>query len=87
VSTPEGPRQIRATVGTGASFGANSLQQEIGLGQATAIEEIEIRWPGSGTVQRLVGAALDRWYKVREDRDELIPLERKALALGRAHHH
>jgi len=87
VSTPEGPRQIRATVGTGASFGANSLQQEIGLGQATAIEEIEIHWPGSGTVQRLCGAALDRWYKVREDRDELIPLERKALALGRAHHH
>ncbi len=89
VSTPEGPRDIRVTVGTGASFGANSLQQEMGLGTATAIEEIEIRWPGSNKVQRLTGAALDQAYKVREDRDELIPQERKVLALGSggAHRH
>jgi hypothetical protein len=89
VSTPAGPREIRATVSSGASFGANSLQQELGLGDATRIEEIEIRWPASGVVQRLTGASLDQCYKIREDHDELIPLERKVLALGkgRAHHH
>ena len=89
VSTPAGSRQIRTTVSTGASFGANSLQQEIGLGDATGIEEIEVRWPASGKVQRLGAVAMDHFYQLREDRDELIPVERKQLALGGAHaqHH
>lgn len=32
---------------------------------------------------------MDRCYQLREDRDELIPLERKMLVLGgaQAHHH
>jgi hypothetical protein len=86
VNTPSGLRDIRATAGTGASFGANSLQQEIGLGDAISIEEIEVHWPG-GQVQRLGGAALDRFYLLREDRGELIPLERKVLAMGGASAH
>jgi hypothetical protein len=88
VSTPGGPRDIRATVGSGASFGANSLQQELGLGDATRIEELEVRWP-SGQVQRFPAVVMDRFYQLREDRDELVPQERRTLALGggQAPHH
>lgn len=41
-------RQICATVGTGGSFGSQSIRQEIGLGDATSIGKIEIQWPRPG---------------------------------------
>ena len=66
VSTPEGARVIQRTVGSGGSFGANPLRQEIGLGAATSVDSVEILWPGSGTVQRLGRLQLDRRYRVRE---------------------
>ncbi len=44
-------REIHRSVGSGGSFGCNPLQQEIGLGKATAIERIEIRWPGGSAPQ------------------------------------
>lgn len=42
------PRTIYATCGTGASFGSGSLRLEIGLGQATRIESVEVHWPKAG---------------------------------------
>lgn len=45
VQTPGGKRSIYRTVSTGGSFGASSLQLEIGLDDATAIESVEITWP------------------------------------------
>ncbi|MEE9291477.1 MAG: CRTAC1 family protein, partial [Acidobacteriota bacterium] len=51
VRTPGGAREIHRTVGAGGSFGGNSLQQEIGLGNALAIEAIEIAWPATGEIQ------------------------------------
>jgi len=39
----------------------------IGLGGATSIDSLEIRWPGSGLVQRFEGPiAADRTYELRE---------------------
>ena len=43
VRTPD--RRIYRTISTGGSFGSQSLQEEIGLGSATRIESITIRWP------------------------------------------
>ena len=61
-----GPRVLHRTVGSGGSFGASPLRQEIGLGDATGIDSVEITWPGSGRTQRLDGLQLDRRYRVRE---------------------
>ena len=44
-------RSIYATVGTGGSFGAASLRQEIGLGDAERIESIEVTWPKPGVAK------------------------------------
>jgi hypothetical protein len=66
VAEPEGPRDIHVTVGSGGSFGASSLQQEIGLGRALTIHAIEVRWPGSGTVQTFRDVGLDRFLAIRE---------------------
>lgn len=38
-------RKVYHTVGTGASFGGNSLMAEIGLGKAASIQTLEIIWP------------------------------------------
>jgi hypothetical protein len=75
VTTPGGPRDIYAVAGTGGSFGCNSLQQEICLGDATAIDSIEVTWPTSWTVQRFQAPALDQTYRIVEGDATLTPVE------------
>ena len=91
VKRPGGDRVIYHTVNSGGSFGCNPLRQEIGLGDATAIDSVEIRWPGSGAVQTVTGLQLDTCYRVREDTKnaELVPLKRFSFkpADAHAHHH
>jgi hypothetical protein len=53
-------------VNSGGSFGSNPLRQEIGLGDATAVEVVEIRWPGSDLGQSVRGLELDQTYEIRE---------------------
>lgn len=38
-------RTIHRTVGTGSSFGSNSIQLEVGIGKAESIDSLKIRWP------------------------------------------
>ena len=84
VRRPDGTlRDIHALAGTGGSFGSSSLQCEIGLGDALAIEELELRWPGSGTRQVLHGLQPGRAWRVREGAEAPEPLERRAFRLGR----
>ncbi len=82
LATPAGKRSLHLVCGTGGSFGSQSLQQEIGLGDATAIESIFIRWPGSGTEQTLPGPALDHCYSIVEGAAASVPVEMKLIKLG-----
>ena len=60
-------RDIYRTVSSGGSFGATSLRPHIGLGKATEIDELEIRWPGSGLVETVKGPIrADASYELRE---------------------
>jgi hypothetical protein len=61
-------------VGTGGSFGSSSLRQVIGLGDATAIREIEVRWPATGEVQRFPDVPFDRAWRVLEGDPVLAPV-------------
>ena len=62
-----GTRDIHRTVGSGGSFGASGVRPHVGLGQASAIESIEIRWPGSGEIQRWPGPIrVDRRYVLHQ---------------------
>jgi hypothetical protein len=65
VRTPAGPREIHRVVGSGGSFGASTLQQEIGLGAASAIERVLVRWP-SGTTEEFTDVPLDAVVPLRE---------------------
>jgi hypothetical protein len=66
-------REINRTVGSGGSFGASPLRQEIGLGSADAVTRVEIFWPTTGKTQVLTGLQLDHSYAVREG--EPLPQE------------
>lgn len=81
VTAGQRPRTIHAMAGSGGSFGGSSMRQEIGLGDATAITRVVIRWPGSGTVQTFDTVLLDRAYRVYEDRGRMTPIERRATSL------
>ena len=70
LQTPEGPRTLHRTVGSGGSFGANPLRQEIGLGNATVITSVQVEWPGSGTRQTFTGLQPGKRYRITEDRPQ-----------------
>jgi hypothetical protein len=79
-----GSRDIHKTVESGGSFGGNSLQQEIGLGDAQSIETIEVRWPATGQVQEFRDVALDRVYRIVEGEAALQPLTVKRYNLAQS---
>ena len=65
-------RTLHKVAGTGGSFGASSLQQEIGLGAAERIVRLTVRWPGSGTVQEFEDLTPGRVYRVTEGEPEAV---------------
>lgn len=79
VRTDEGTREIHRTVGSGGSFGGSSFRQEIGLGNADRIEKMEIIWPASGLVQTFTNVEVNRFIKIREGEDRIIPVELKTF--------
>ncbi|HEX7654762.1 MAG TPA: CRTAC1 family protein, partial [Verrucomicrobiae bacterium] len=70
LQTPNGPRELHRVVSSGGSFGSNPFRQEIGLGDATAVTSVDIRWPGSDTRQTLKGLERDHSYELREGEAE-----------------
>jgi hypothetical protein len=53
-------------VGSGGSWGASPLAQEIGLGKALRIKTIEIYWPASKTTQVIKNVPIDEFIAVQE---------------------
>lgn len=76
-TTPDGRRrEIHRTVRTGGSFGANSLQLEIGLGNAGRIDTLEVRWPGPDrSVERWADLQTGRRYRVVEGQEAVRPYD------------
>ena len=66
VKTPDGEAVFHRAVGIVSSFGGSPLRQEVGLGDATTIERIEITWPTSGVTQTLTEVPLDAFIEVTE---------------------
>lgn len=81
LQTPAGSRALHRVVSSGGNFGSNPLRQEIGLGDATAITAVDIRWPGSDTRQTLTGLELNHSYEVREGDSNLQPLKLQPVDL------
>ncbi len=74
-------RRVYRTVGFGSSFGGNPLRQHIGLGKTAVVRSLEVRWPGSGTVQRFTSIPTDHIYHLREGGTPQI-LHLKSFSVG-----
>ncbi|MDW3192747.1 MAG: CRTAC1 family protein [Cytophagales bacterium] len=69
----EGKRKdIYRTISSGGSFGANSLQLEVGVGKATHIDSVQVKWQGSNEWQFFDGLAVNRTYALKEGGEFLI---------------
>lgn len=67
VKRPDGvTRDLFRVIGTGSGFGSQSLRMDIGLGDAVAIEVLEIAWPGSQELQVIGGLRLGTAWRIRQ---------------------
>lgn len=76
-------KDVYSWVNSGGSFGASSLEQEMGLGQAQRILSLEVLWPTSGTLQLFENVPLDTRIEITEGEDRYEVLETRTLRLGR----
>jgi hypothetical protein len=59
-------RSVYRDVNSGGSFGSNPLRQHIGIGQATAIDRVEIFWPVTGKTQVFRNLPIETNVKIVE---------------------
>ena len=71
-------RSVYKDVNSGGSFGSSPLQQEIGIGHGQLIDDIEIRWAGSQTIQHLKNVKPNQFLKITEGNQvpEVISLKK-----------
>jgi hypothetical protein len=74
VTSDEKPLTIHRHVSSGSSFGANPLQQTIGLAQSKTVAILEIHWPTSGTSQIFRDIPADQAIEVTEFAETYRPL-------------
>ena len=60
------PRSIYRTVGQSSSFGANPVEQNIGLGPDAHDITLDIWWPTSKTRQHFTGVAVNQFIQIKE---------------------
>jgi hypothetical protein len=63
-------RSIYKWVNSGGSFGCNPLRQEIGMGKAALIDELEVYWPTSDTSQKFTDVPANRVIVVTEGSEQ-----------------
>ena len=73
------PLTIYRHVSSGSSWGANPLEQHIGLAKADRIAVLEIHWPTSGTTQVFRDIAVDQAIQVAEFADQYRVSTRKPI--------
>lgn len=75
------PRTIYRWVSSGSSFGANPLEQHIGLGKAEKVAELEVFWPTSNTTQTFKDMAVNQGIEVAEGAKDFRKREYKPIAV------
>lgn len=80
-------RKVFHTVGTGASFGGNSLLAEIGLGKANSIDTLEIIWPNKArTSSVFTSVDVNSVIRITEGNTEIESTGLEALSFTKMEH-
>jgi len=67
-----GIQQMREVI-LGDGYGSQStLHQHFGLEKAAQADELIVRWPRSGIVQRFAHVPANRYYEIKEGQDQLL---------------
>jgi hypothetical protein len=72
-------RTVYMDVNSGGSFGANPLRKEIGIGRASVIDELIIKWPTTGTIQKFKNITPDQFIKIKEGVNQIEKMNLKVL--------
>jgi hypothetical protein len=75
------PLTVHRYVSSGSSFGANPLQQTIGLAKADRVATLEVYWPTSKTTQVFHDIAADQSIEVTEFAPDYRKMDRKRIRL------
>jgi hypothetical protein len=59
-------RMVSREVNSGGTFGANPLLQHIGIGNATVVDRVVIKWPGNNAVQSFNNLQPGQTYAITE---------------------
>jgi hypothetical protein len=69
VEEPDGStRRIYRVIGSGSSFGGNSLVATIGLRKARSVQSVTVAWPASKRQQTLKDLPMDRVHSIIEEK-------------------
>lgn len=71
-----GTREIHRAAGSVSSFGGSPLRQEIGLGNATGIRSLTVRWP-AGTVETFSNVPRNTAQRIKEGSGQLEQIQRR----------
>jgi hypothetical protein len=83
-------REIYKTVNSGGSFGANPLQQHIGLGKADRIERTEVFWPTTGKTETISGLVPNQAFRITESASGSVQIPSRKIVWQHSaspHHH
>jgi tetratricopeptide (TPR) repeat protein len=72
-------RSIFRTVGSGGSFGANPIEQHIGLGKSAKILRLQVWWPASNSHQTFTAVPKNQFIEIKEFAKEFSKLDRKSF--------
>ncbi len=81
VDSPDGMRTIHRAVGSVSSFGGSPTRQEIGLGNATDITQVEVDWPVLGQTQRFTQVPLNQMIRIAENDQNFQTIQRPRIDL------
>jgi hypothetical protein len=85
LDSPQGSRQVHRAVGFVSSFGYTPYRQEIGLGKASSVRAVEVRWP-SGRVQRFLKPPVDSLLELTDGQMEPRVTRMQGFTLGGGAH-
>jgi hypothetical protein len=81
VTDGDEPVTVQRCVGSGSSFGANPLEQLMGVGKHDRVASLEVYWPTSGITQVFKDIAADQHIQITEGNDEFLRLDYRSVPL------
>ncbi len=77
-------RMVYRELNSGGSFGSSPLRREIGIGQATMIDEITLNWPASGITQVIKNVKPNQLIKIKEGQEGYEPAALNKMVFRKA---